>query len=36
MAGMNARARDGATREELFDCAEIVMGVWPVREPAAR
>jgi len=36
MAGMNARARDGATREELFDCVEIAMRAWPVREPASR
>ena len=29
MAGINARARDGAAREELLDCASIAMRAWP-------
>jgi AcrR family transcriptional regulator len=36
MAGMNASALDGATREELFGCVEVAMRVWPLREPAPR
>jgi hypothetical protein len=29
MAGINARARDGAAREELLDCAAVAMRAWP-------
>jgi hypothetical protein len=37
MAGINARARDGATTEELLDCAAVAMRAWPAREnPAPR
>jgi AcrR family transcriptional regulator len=29
MAGINARARDGAAPEELLDCAAVAMRAWP-------
>jgi hypothetical protein len=29
MAGINARARDGAAREELLNCAAVAMRSWP-------
>ena len=29
MAGINARARDGATRKELLDCATLALRTWP-------
>jgi hypothetical protein len=29
MAGINARARDGAAREELLNCAAVAMRAWP-------
>jgi len=29
MAGINARARDGASSEELLGCAALAMRAWP-------
>jgi len=29
MAGINARARDGAASEELLSCTAVAMRAWP-------